>query len=602
MAIAASNHEFLDVGLIEDEVLHGLDVSSLLGIDSGEHDCLEWLTNINLRGLADAEHKGGNCLCQLHLTLKSRIGCSSLREGGKVNRFTLVTTRNSIKVEEQLVAIEWSNGCHELGNCLKTGIERLVGCQLVVIHLTAPETLAVQTNIPVGKVVAYKGLDETSGNRRLIVVKVALDSFDEGVERRKYPSVNLRTLFQSHLGLLASESIDVGIECKELVGIEERAEEFAAHFYYAFWVELEVVPRRSICNHIPTERIGTISLDGAKGIDSIAQALRHLLAVLGKDKTIRHNSLVGYRVEYHCGDSVEGEEPTTGLVNTLGDEVGWINTAIVEGFLVFEWIVNLCVWHRTRIKPYINKVKFTSQDMSCLADELDIIHVRTVEVNLLVIIFLHQAGHKTLFLEWVLLHDSSCNSFLDLVIEFLDGANAQFLAGVTIAPDGQWCTPIARTAEVPIVEVFKPSAKASGTRRFRFPVDGLVEFDHPVATSGGTDEPRVERIIEHGLVGTPAMGIVVHMLLNLESLAVLLESKAHNDIEVIGFLGCSSIILAVLVELGRIGILHEATFMNAIGIEIDTLLNKGGSEFFTLVVLTRQVNHRTWFTQQIDHV
>ena len=57
MAVATGNHEFLDVGLTEDEVLHCLNVGSLLGIDSREQDCLEWLTHIDLRGLADAEHE-----------------------------------------------------------------------------------------------------------------------------------------------------------------------------------------------------------------------------------------------------------------------------------------------------------------------------------------------------------------------------------------------------------------------------------------------------------------------------------------------------------------------------------------------------------------
>ena len=299
---------------------------------------------------------------------------------------------------------------------------------------------------------------------------------------------------------------------------------------------------------------------------------------------------------------MEGEEPTTGLVNTFCDEVGRIDTAIVERFLVFERIVDLCVWHRTRIKPHVDKVEFAGEYMSRLADKLDVIHIRTMEVNLLVIVLLHQSRNKALLLERILCHHTGSNGLLNLVIEFLDRTDAQFLAGVTVAPDRQWCAPVARTAEVPVIEVLEPCAKASGTRRFRLPVDGLVELDHPVTASGGTDEPRVERIIEHRLVGTPAMWIVVHMLLDLEGLVLLLEAEAHDDVEVIGLLGSDSIILAVLVELRSIGILHEAAFMNAICIEIDTLLDKGGSKLLALVVLARQVNHWTCFAQSIDHI
>ena len=116
---------------------------------------------------------------------------------------------------------------------------------------------------------------------------------------------------------------------------------------------------------------------------------------------------------------MEGKEPTTCLVNTLCDEVSRICLAIVNNLLILEWIVNLCVWHCTRVKPYINKVKLTGKYITALAYELDVVNVWTVNVNAVIVLLTHIARYEALILEWVALHYASLNSLLYLVIELL---------------------------------------------------------------------------------------------------------------------------------------------------------------------------------------
>jgi hypothetical protein len=43
------------------------------------------------------------------------------------------------------------------------------------------------------------------------------------------------------------------------------------------------------------------------------------------------------------GQNQQSVEPTTGLVNTLGDEIG--RECLLEELFVFEWVVELGIWH-----------------------------------------------------------------------------------------------------------------------------------------------------------------------------------------------------------------------------------------------------------------
>ena len=161
---------------------------------------------------------------------------------------------------------------------------------------------------------------------------------------------------------------------------------------------------------------------------------------------------------------MEGEEPSTRLVDAFSDEVGGIDDALVEGFTILKRIVNLSVWHGTAVEPDVDEVEFTMQRLSALAHEDDVVDIRTVQINAVVVLLTHIAGHEALGLKGILLHETSSNSFLNLVVEFFDRAYADFLAGVAIAPDGQRCAPVAAAAEVPVVEVLEPLAEAACTR------------------------------------------------------------------------------------------------------------------------------------------
>ena len=102
-----------------------------------------------------------------------------------------------------------------------------------------------------------------------------------------------------------------------------------------------------------------------------------------------------------------------------------------------------------------------------------------MDVNLVVVLLTVVTRNEAFVLEWVATHNTSCNGFLDFVVELFDASDA-LLFTILATPDGQWSAPVTAAAQVPVIEVLKPFAKASGASVLWFPLDGLVEFHHAV--------------------------------------------------------------------------------------------------------------------------
>ena len=143
------------------------------------------------------------------------------------------------------------------------------------------------------------------------------------------------------------EVIDVGIHSKERISLIKLAEEGARDFLDALFIKLQIVPRRSIGNHIPAQGVRAIFRNRLKRIYRIAEALRHFIAVLIQDKAVRDHILEGNRIEDHRRNSVERKEPAARLINAFSDEVGGEAATALHLFFVLERIVLLCKRHCT---------------------------------------------------------------------------------------------------------------------------------------------------------------------------------------------------------------------------------------------------------------
>ena len=156
------------------------------------------------------------------------------------------------------------------------------------------------------------------------------------------------------------------------------------------------------------------------------------------------------------------KEPATGLIYTFVDKVTGEGNTLVNQILILEWIVNLGVWHRTGVEPDINQICLTLHRLATLTDEYDMVYIRTMQIDLVIVLLAHIAEHKAIILQRITLHHTSLHSLLDLVIEFLHTTDADFLT-ILIAPYRQWRSPETGTGEVPVVQVLQPVAEASCT-------------------------------------------------------------------------------------------------------------------------------------------
>ena len=96
-----------------------------------------------------------------------------------------------------------------------------------------------------------------------------------------------------------------------------------------------------------------------------------------------------------------------------------------------------------------------------------------------------------MFWPWVCCHESRSDGFIYLGEEFGNGTDTNLLLAIFCTPDREWCTPVATTAKVPVIEVLQPFTEASCTRGLWLPIDGFIECYHLFACLCRADEPRV---------------------------------------------------------------------------------------------------------------
>ncbi len=262
--------------------------------------------------------------------------------------------------------------------------------------------------------------------------------------------------------------------------------------------------------------------------------------------------------------------------------------------------MKLGVGHRATVEPHIDQVELTLHGLARGRNEDDVVDIGAVQVDLVVVGLAVVAWHKALVFVGVAVHETGSHRFFNLVPQLLDRAYA-FLLAVLAAPYGQRSAPVARARKVPVVQVLEPLSKTASAYVCGFPAYGLVECNHAVATSGVLDKPAVERIVENGLVGAPAVRIVVHMLLHFEGSARLLHAHAHVHVQVLGLVGGCLVPLAVDGELRVVGILHPAAFILLVEIDIDKVFHKVLVEVLELEVLAGEVDHGACLELLVDH-
>jgi len=100
-----------------------------------------------------------------------------------VNRALNIAAADRVEIGKDAVSIERNYRRGQQSHRLKACIERLVCRELVLVHATAPVTLAVEAHVPVGEILGHKIRDGTPRRGDVIVVITLTRLFNQRVEQ-----------------------------------------------------------------------------------------------------------------------------------------------------------------------------------------------------------------------------------------------------------------------------------------------------------------------------------------------------------------------------------------------------------------------------------
>ena len=246
-----------------------------------------------------------------------------------------------------------------------------------------------------------------------------------------------------------AEALGVGVEDPERVGVPEGEEELAHRL--ADRVDREAVARPGLLGGqvVPAEGVGAVGGDHVPGLDHVALALRHLLALGVEDQAEADAVAVAGGVEEQGRLGEQRVEPAAGLVDRLADEVG--REALLEQLLVLERVVELGEGHRAAVVPGVDHRLDPAHLPPALgAVEDDLVDVGAVQV----------------------LGDLAAGALAQLGDRAGAEAAVAVLAGAL--PDRQRRAPVAVAGERPVDVVLEPFAEAAVLDVLRVPADRLV--------------------------------------------------------------------------------------------------------------------------------
>ena len=102
------------------------------------------------------------------------------------------------------------------------------------------------------------------------------------------------------------------------------------------------------------------------------------MALFIKNVTVHNQVFVGRLIENQSGNGMHGIEPASGLINTLGNEVG--RKGLIKQITMFKRVVQLGKRHRATVEPNINQLRCAVEAYT-LPDKINFINKRFVQIK-----------------------------------------------------------------------------------------------------------------------------------------------------------------------------------------------------------------------------
>ena len=100
--------------------------------------------------------------------------------------------------------------------------------------LPFPKTPSAEADIPVAQLLIQEELHGSASLGRPVIFKKGSYILDQSMQAGEYPAVYFRTLFYGNVLFLKCEIINIGIQCKELVGVEKSSKILPLNLFNSF--------------------------------------------------------------------------------------------------------------------------------------------------------------------------------------------------------------------------------------------------------------------------------------------------------------------------------------------------------------------------------
>lgn len=269
---------------------------------------------------------------------------------------------------------------------------------------------------------------------------------------------------------------------KELVTVPQRQQDLLNNFLDTRLLESKRLGSDDWgADEIQSQSVGSILVHDDRGIGEVLESLGHLLSVFGEDDSVDNAVLERRAAEKVGTENEQGVEPSSSLIETLGDEVS--GERLLELFDILKGVVLTGVGHAARLEPTIEHLLNTLQcALAHLARNSDVINLVSMQIG-------QVAGVPT------------------QLAEFLNATNTDSLLEIITDPERHGSTPVSVSAHVPITSIGDPASKTTILDRVWHPVRSLNVLEHVGNDLGDANEPRRNSSVDERSVRARTHGV-----------------------------------------------------------------------------------------------